>query len=60
MLLTTWKNKGFLQPEISNPVEHLEDYEILIHPLSNSPETSLWRPRTERRKPLAPKLGVRT
>lgn len=58
MLLTTWKNKGFLPPEISNPVEHLEDYEILIRPPSSSPETSLWRPRTDRRKPLTPKLGV--
>lgn len=60
MLLTTWKNKGSLPPEISNPVEHLEDYEILIRLPSSSPETSLWRPRTDGRKPLTPKLGVHT
>lgn len=59
MLLTTWINEGFLQPEISNPVEHWEDCEILIRPQSSSPETSLWRPRTER-KPLAPQVDVGT
>lgn len=43
-------NKSFLQPGTSNPLEHLKDYEILIHPLNSFQEISLWNPRTERRK----------
>lgn len=51
MLLKTWKiQNGVLQPGISNPLEHLKDYEILIHPLNSFQEISLWNPRTERKK----------
>lgn len=54
------KQKGFLQPGISNPVEHLKDYEILIRPLSSSQEISLWNPGTEKRRLRTPHLDVVT
>jgi len=41
--------KGFLQPGISDLLEHLKDYEILIHPLNSSQEISLWNPRREKK-----------
>lgn len=45
----SWKIiKNYLLPGISNPSEHLKDYEILIHPLNNFQEISLWNPRKER------------
>lgn len=45
----SWKIiKNYLLPGISNPLEHLKDYEILIHPLNSFQEISLWNPRKER------------